>query len=180
MFADQDCQITLYTELCTTLPVVYDSLTLFVLILPSSEVVMEHNAVLLLLKRLALLQKIVKCAKSKTRIQWHFPLLRKGHPLGERDSAERCEKVKPSRYRPGGTQRVLRKLRFPDFVTTAQKGCRLLALHTGRLYPQVMLLLLISVRGWVDPRAIVRSEGFYINDTSWYRTSVLTICSTAP
>jgi hypothetical protein len=56
-------------------------------------------------------------------------------------------KVKQSHYKPRQAQRVSRKLRFPDFVTTAQDLKRLSSLLTGRLYPQEILPVLISVRG---------------------------------
>ena len=53
-----------------------------------------------------------------------------------------------------------RKLRFPDFMTTAHKGGKVVSLtHQSPLPPQEIFLVLISVRGWVDPRAIVRSGG---------------------
>ena len=76
-----------------------------------------------------------------------------------------------------------RRLRFPDFVTTAQDGGKVVSLTHRPPLPQEILLVLISVRGCVDPRAIVRSEGFYVNekstDSSWDRTSDLPICSIA-
>jgi len=57
-----------------------------------------------------------------------------------------------------------RKLRFPDFMTTAQDGGKVVSLTHRSPYPQKMLLVLISVRVLVDLRAIVRSERFYFNE----------------
>jgi hypothetical protein len=79
--------------------------------------------------------------------------------------------VKQSHCTPG----VAQKFRFPYFVTKAQDGGRLSALHTGRLYPQEIILVLISVGGWVDPRAIVRSEGLcnlFVHLAKIYRQTV--------
>jgi hypothetical protein len=61
-------------------------------------------------------------------------------------------KVKQSHYKPG------QALRVPGgWGTRIWQGCQPYA--PAAFTPKEIFLVLISVRGWVDPRAIVRPEG---------------------
>jgi hypothetical protein len=52
-----------------------------------------------------------------------------------------------------------KKLRFPDFMTPAQNGGKVVSLTHRPSLPKEINLVLISVRGWVEPRAVVWPTG---------------------
>ena len=75
-----------------------------------------------------------------------------------------------------------RKLRFPDFMTMAEDGDKVVSLTQRPPLPPGNAPCTHFF--WRLSRPRVRSEGFYVHEnstnTSWDRTSDLPICNTAP
>ena len=69
------------------------------------------------------------------------------------------QKVKQCHYKPGQALRVLGVWGSHISRQSAHEGVKLVSPMPRPPLPAVNILVLISFRGWVDPRAIVRPEG---------------------
>jgi hypothetical protein len=92
-----------------------------------------------------------------------------------------CSHTGPMHHLAWGGPEGSRKPRFPDFLPPAQDGGKIVSLtHRPQLPPGNT-----PGRGWVDPRAIVRSEGFMSmkysiqSATFWFVAQYLNHCATA-